>query len=61
MKVTIYMKSGNKLVQRGVKEYSVKHVGDDITGLSVKVHFWARLRVLVGTVALSQIEAVTVD
>lgn len=61
MKVTVYMKSGNQLVQRAVRDYSVKNIGDEITGLEIKLHWWGKRTLLVGTVALSQIEAVSVE
>lgn len=53
------MKSGKTLVQRGVKEYSFKYSGDEITSVKIQLKWWASYSVLVGTLALSQIECVT--
>lgn len=60
MKLTLYMKSGNKIVQRGVKAYEVRFRGNEITQLMIKLR-WLRIgpTLLVGSVALDQIEAVT--
>ena len=61
MILTFYMKSGNRIRVRGVKEYTINNAGNEIIGLSLK-YYWFRFgkRLLVKTMDLSQIEAVTV-
>ena len=61
MKLTIYLKSGNTVVVRGIKTYEIKNRGDDIVGVSYDRRWWAkRGGLLLKTLALSQIEAVVV-
>lgn len=63
MIVTIYMKSGNKIRVRLVKDWKVDYRGNEITGLTVQRKWLARWigveRLIVPTVDLSQIEAIT--
>jgi len=59
MKLTFYLKSGNKIVLRNVKEYVFKTNGNEIVGVSIKRGPWPMCpRLLVNTLDLSQVEAV---
>ena len=61
MKLNIFMKSGNKIEVYGVKNWEIKYAGDVITKLSIDYR-WLSLksdRLIVGSIALSQIEAIT--
>lgn len=55
--LSIYMKSGNVIECTHVIDYNVEYRGDDITSLSLEQKFKGS-RVIVETLALSQIEAV---
>lgn len=59
MKLKIHMKSGKTLVQRGVKEYNFTCIGGKITGVKLKLKWWASFTIVLGTLAPDQIEAVT--
>lgn len=60
MKLTIYMKSGNKIVLRNVEEYEFQNRGNEIVGIRIQRRSWMPgSRILAQTVALDQIEAVT--
>lgn len=59
MKLKIHMKSGKTLVQRGVKEYNFKYTSNEVIGINIELKWWAKFSVLVGTLALDQIEAIT--
>lgn len=61
--MVIYMRSGNKIKLRGVKEWSVTNAGNKVNRLHIVRTSWAGLftqRLVVSTIDLSQIEAVTV-
>ncbi len=58
MQLKIYMKSGNVLKLPGVKDWEAKWRSDEITYLRVIYKWWAREKLLVGTINLSQIEAI---
>lgn len=61
MKMTIYMKSGNKIVLRGIKEYEIQNQGNDIVGIKLTNHLWYPGQMaLLKTFDLRQIEAVTI-
>jgi hypothetical protein len=57
--LNIYMKSGNVIRLDGIKEYEIKNQGDDIVGFQIEWHK-PNQRLLVKTLDLRQIEAVTV-
>lgn len=60
MKLTIYLKSGNKIVLPFIKDYNIRNSGDEIISLEIVRHsFWPGQKLLVKTIALSQIEAIT--
>jgi hypothetical protein len=61
MKLNIFMKSGNKIEVYGVKNWEIKYSGDVITGLSIAYRFFSLKsdRLIIGSIALSQIEAIT--
>lgn len=60
MKLTVYLKSGNKIVLPFVKDYKIQNRGDEIITLEiVRRNFWPGRRLLVQTISLSQIEAIT--
>lgn len=65
MKLRIYMKSGNVIVLPGIKNYKIKNVGNAITYLQMDQTFFSRcfsrVRLLIQTIDLSQIEAITVS
>jgi uncharacterized protein YrrD len=55
------MKSGNSFSIDNISDYTINNKGDEINGLELhqKKYFWST-KLLVKTIALSQIEAVTV-
>ena len=60
MTLRIYMKSGNCIVLPHVKEYKITNRGDEIIGVELKRRgIWSGENLLVKTIALSQIEAIT--
>lgn len=61
MKLNIFMKSGNKIEVYGVKKWEIKYSGDSITGLSITYRLFSLKsdRLIIGSIALSQIEAIT--
>ena len=63
MQLNFYMKSGSCLKLKGIKSYEFKSSGNDITYISLEYGSPARWlrsdRLLIGTINLSQIEAVT--
>lgn len=60
MKLTIYLKSGNKIILPFVKDYKIQTRGDEIIGLEiVRRNIWPGQRLLVSSIALSQVEAIT--
>jgi hypothetical protein len=68
MTLTLYMKSGNKIVLKGIKDYKYGYKGNEIISLTIERQKWAQIaskffgtEVLpVGSTDLSQIEALTV-
>ena len=60
MKLEIYMKSGNVITLKGIKEYSGKFQGNRITELTLKYYPLRRPNrtVNVKSIDLSQIEAI---
>lgn len=58
MKITIYMKSGNRISLWGVKDYNMHTRGDSVILLELHYRWYARKRLLISTIALGQIEAV---
>lgn len=65
MKLNIYMKSGNVIPIHGVKEWKINTKGNSVTTLSIEYTWFAmrvysKERLLVMTIDLSQIEAVTI-
>lgn len=62
MKCTIYMKSGNKIVLRALKTVTVKNTGDEVVCLTWRSRWYTRFfnSVMINSLSLSQIEAVTV-
>lgn len=61
MKLSIYMKSGNVIRIRNVKDYEFKMNGNSVSSLKIETHgrIFGGPRLLVQTIDLSQIEAVT--
>lgn len=63
MKLNIYMKSGNIITVGGVKEYKVINKGDEIIHLTIEQRPYMKFfadKLLVNSINLSQIEAVTI-
>ena len=68
MKVTIYLKSGNKVSERFVKGVDIKYTNEQITSLTLKRSKYGGLLnkilfqpiIFVKALQLSQIEAITV-
>ena len=57
--VTFYMKSGNKIVVKGVKPgFVIKYEGNTVLGIS-KFEQTLKTRLMIGSLDLSQIEAIT--
>jgi len=63
MRLTFYMKSGNVITQRRVKDYNVKSRGDEIVGLTIRHHKWfpPRAKILISSINLAQIECIVKD
>jgi hypothetical protein len=64
MKLKIYMKSGNVIALSGIEEYKIENTGNEITSLEITQKHkifgvFPSTRLLVKTIALDQIEAVT--
>lgn len=59
MKLKIHMKSGKTLIQRGVKDWSLKHNNQQMTELSIEVYFWSTLTIIMASLDLSSVEAIT--
>lgn len=56
------MKSGNVIQLKGIKGYNIEYSGDDIRSLRLIHYGWLlkpRRRLIVPTINLSQIEAIT--
>lgn len=60
MKLKIYLKSGNSILLDNVKEYEIKNKGNIIVGMSIVTKSKPKQKLLVKTIDLSSIEAVTV-
>lgn len=63
--LNIYMKSGNRLRLRGVKNWKFDTRGNEVVGITIERSrfakwFGAGERLIVSTIDMSQIEAVTV-
>lgn len=60
MKLSIFMKSGNVIRIRGVRSYKFNIDGNSISSLELEQHgrIFGGPRLLLGTIDLSQIEAV---
>lgn len=54
----IFMRSGNVIEIDGVTDYTIRNEGDEISSLRVAQKPKASRRLLVSTIALTQIEAV---
>lgn len=66
MKLNIYMKSGNVITTHGVKAWEVKERADAIVSLTIKYswfanHVYCREQLIITSIALGQIEAITVS
>lgn len=59
MKLKIYMKSGNVITQSGVSDYQIAYEGNEIKRLSIDLYWWGRRRLIMSSLDLSQIEAIT--
>ena len=60
-RLTFYMKSGNVIVQRGVKDWEVKSQGDGVTYIRViyrKGLLAPKQKMVVAAMDLTQIEAI---
>lgn len=57
--LTLYMKSGNRIEIDRISEYEFRSEGDRIVGIRLVQSLKAKNRLLVKTIALDQIEAVT--
>ena len=65
MRICIYMKSGNAIELRGVKDVKVSAQGNEIVSLTIKrtwlaTHILNMPRLVMPSINLSQIEAITV-
>lgn len=62
-KLTFYMKSGNKIIIKHVSKYSfTTDFKGDLTGAEyTRKTFWPGEHLLMATMDLSQVEAITVD
>ena len=59
MKLKIHMKSGKTLSQRGVKSYKIRWDDHAITGIEFTLKWWAKTTVIVSSLDLGSIEAIT--
>jgi hypothetical protein len=61
-KLTFYMKSGNVIIQRGVKTWKTTYDPrlDTLTGIEVTFHPWpwSRKRIIFSSLVLEQIECI---
>lgn len=65
MKLNIYMKSGNVIPVHGVKEWKANTRGNSVITLSIAytrfaMRVYSRERLIVRSIDLSQIEAITI-
>jgi len=60
MRLHIHMKSGKTLTQRGVKDYSYKYNNNQITAISIELRWWARKSILITSLDMKSIEAMTI-
>jgi len=65
MKLNIYMKSGNVIHIHGVKSWDANKTGDRVSFLKITytwfaLHVYCKERLLVKSINLSQIEAITI-
>lgn len=59
MKARLYMKSGNQVTITHVKDVTIKYSGNTITGFEVEWEKKApKTGVMIGSIALDQIEAI---
>jgi len=62
MKLTIYMKSGNVITVRGIKDWEIRFDNNGVNSLHIRRYslpFMApKARLIMGSVDLSQIEAI---
>lgn len=66
MRLNLYMKSGNIIVVRGVKEWKVRAEGNLIVLLHIERtwlanHLWKPTKLVMSSLDLSQIEAITIN
>lgn len=61
--LTIYLKSGNKIRLRFIKDWSIKTTGDEITSLKITRNWFFEWlptkKLIVSSIQLSEIEAIT--
>jgi len=59
-KLTIYMKSGNVIVQRGIKYWETKRNNQSgcLSEISVTYYWWSRRRIIFTSLVLEQIECI---
>lgn len=60
----IYMKSGNVIKLRGIKDWKIKYDNAQITYFWIELEWWATLlgfdKLVMGSIDLAQIEAIVV-
>jgi len=60
MKLNIYMKSGNVIRLKGIADWKLGHMGNEITQLSIeRENLPTGERLILASMDLSQIEAIT--
>jgi len=62
MQLKIFMKSGNVIKLRGIKNYTVKALGNEVTTLDLEMYRWRIFKghtIAMAALDLSQIEAIT--
>lgn len=57
--LTIYLRSGSEIVLDRVTEWTIKNQGNEIVSISLTQSRWAKRKLLVKTIDLSQIVAIT--
>lgn len=66
MKMTIYMKSGNTIHLKNIKDYTIGNTGNEITKIELTqkdkfLGIFKYKKLLIKTIAMDQIEAVTIN
>ena len=59
MKIKIHMKSGKTLTQSGVKDYRIEYTDSAIIAISIDLHWFQSRTIIIASLDLDSIEAMT--